>query len=256
MSVPKTPDMPFNGKDAYGDEAFMRLSLAEQALFWFLAWWQWQEGSIPSDIEDVIERLPRRQEADARMAWPAMARFFPSSGSLSDGRLANATLERKRLKATGKRALQQLGASLTNQKRWGAGQNGGRTETALESTNGHEEVSTHVPDPDFAAASKIHAQTEASGLRVPPPLQLVIAWIGKFGAELVSETIEDCNGQLSGKHFRYLAEILTTRLDDPSQRPGRRAKVRQMTGNNGDTPQRGPDGLLIPVREGDYWGGS
>lgn len=132
-----------------------------------------------------------------------------------------------------------------------------RSETALESTNGPEEVSTHVQDPDFAMAGQICAKIEASGLRVPPPLQLVVAWMGKFGVELITETIEDCNGQLNGKHHNYLAEILLTRFEDESQRPSKRRKRAQATANkDGNGAVRGPDGLSIPEREGDYWGGN
>lgn len=97
-------------------------------------------------------------------------------------------------------------------------------ETALESTNATPPIPTHVSTPDFALAAGICAKIEQSGLKSDPPPQLVVAWITKYGPELIVETIEDCLGHLSGKHFNYLADIIATRYEDPSQRPTARRR--------------------------------
>lgn len=245
--------MPLYGKDAYDDEAFSRLTFAEQGLYWYLAWWQWQEGSIPGDLDAILDKLPRRKGDEATAAWTAVAKLFPSlSDSLSDRR-ANPTVERNRLKAIGERGRRQFGAELTNAKRWGNREPEGRTETARHDANENEAIPTIVPTPDFAAAVATIAKIDASALKVLPPEQISVAWITEFGHELIIETLADCEDQYKGKHFKYLEQILVSRRDDPSQRPGRRREKRQTAGNNGDGTKVGPDGLVIPQRPDDYW---
>ena len=96
------------------------------------------------------------------------------------------------------------------------------TETASHGANATELIPTHTPTPEIDVAGQIHAKTEACGLKVPPPPQLVIAWVTKYGPDLIAETLDDCLGQLSGKHYNYLASILAARAEDPTQRPGGR----------------------------------
>lgn len=245
--------MPLFGGDAYDDEAFSRLTFAEQGFYWWLAWWQWQEGSIPSDLEAILDKLPRKKADEAERAWPAVSKLFPSlSESLSDRR-ANPNLERRRLKWVGERGRRQLGARLTNEKRWGNGPEERRTETALESTRSADPLANHVQTPDFALAQALIAKIDASALKVHPPEQTALAWMAEFTPELIVETLSDCEDQYKGKHFRYLEQILVSRRDNPEQRPGRRREKRQHAGNNGDGSSKGPDGLTIPPRPDDYW---
>lgn len=93
-----------------------------------------------------------------------------------------------------------------------------------------------VHQPDFTAAERVSAKLDASALRTKPSLQIVVAWLGEFDEELISETLVDCEPSYRGKNYQYLESILTTRRDDPSQRPGQRRAREQhgtRTGGNG-----------------------
>lgn len=97
--------------------------------------------------------------------------------------------------------------------------------------------------PDFAAVERVSAKFDGSALRTKPSLQIVTALLGEFGEELILETLVDCEPQYAGKGYQYFEQILTTRRDDPSQRPGqRRAK-----GNGNGRDQR--SSANIPKRK-------
>lgn len=117
--VEKTPSMPFYGKDAYDDETFGLLSFGTQGLYVFLAWWQWQEGTIPADIEVILDKVPRRKVIEARKIWPSVEPLFPVLES-DPTRRQNAAVERRRADVMRKRDRHRLGAEITNAERWGS----------------------------------------------------------------------------------------------------------------------------------------
>lgn len=49
----KLPFMPFYGSDFYEDEAVALMSSEEEAAYLRLLWWQWREGSLPPEAEDL-----------------------------------------------------------------------------------------------------------------------------------------------------------------------------------------------------------
>jgi uncharacterized protein YdaU (DUF1376 family) len=117
--VTKTPAFPFYGKDAYDDEQFARLSFAEQGVYMFLAWWQWQEGSIPANLELILDKVPRRKIAEARKVWPALEAWFPVMPD-NPARRQNEGVERRRQELLTRRDRNREGANKTNAKRWGS----------------------------------------------------------------------------------------------------------------------------------------
>lgn len=116
MAVAKSPAMPLYGKDAWSDERFLLLSWDAQGLFWRLAFLQWMEGSIPDDLEAVVDIVGKARQT--RSLWPVMLKFFIPVPD-SPGRLYNPITSGHREKMLEKRQQQEAGAASTNGKRWG-----------------------------------------------------------------------------------------------------------------------------------------
>lgn len=115
MSRPKkSPAMPLYGKDAWSDEAFLSLDWDEQGLFWRLSFWQWMEGSIPDDIDRIVEIVGKAKST--RALWGSMRRFFITHPELP-GRRFNPTTERNREAFLRAREKNAKGADITNAKR-------------------------------------------------------------------------------------------------------------------------------------------
>lgn len=112
--------MPMYGKDSNDDEAFSRLTFGEQGFYWWLAWWQWNEGSVPADFEEILDKLPRRKVNEARKLWVNVQKFFESCTVADRQRLANTRLESHRKAMLGRRKGFQAGANKTNELRWGS----------------------------------------------------------------------------------------------------------------------------------------
>ncbi len=251
-SVPKTPAFPLYGKDAYDDEAFSRLSFGAQGFYWFLAWWQWSEGSIPADLEAILDKVTRRKIAEARRLWAEVSPFFPITEDQT--RRANATVERHRSKVCSDREKRQKGAAITNAKRWSeslppslseslsdglseslraatATASASATGSLSQTTKNPEGVQGEVRTPDFGAAARVAEKIHQSALRDMPPDQLVVVWLNSFGEELIVETLVDCEAEYTGKGWQYFKRILESRKADPSQRPGRRVLPKAARGN-------------------------
>lgn len=259
MSVIKTPALPLYGKDAYDDEAFSRLSFGAQGVYWFLAWWQWSEGSIPADLEQILDKVPRKKIAEARRVWAEVLPFFPTIGD--GGRRANGTVERHRSKVCGDREKRQKGAAITNAKRWGESLNGSLSESlsddvsespraANESASAVGSLSQHtktgegvqgegrVATPDFEAAARVYEKLRQSALKEIPPEQVAVGLVTEFGEELILETLIDCENEYRGKPWRYFEKILVDRHSNPDKRPGQR---RARKAGNGSGERRSDD---------------
>lgn len=238
----KTPAFPFYGKDAYDDEAFCRLTFAEQGLYLFLAWWQWQEGTIPADLDAILDKLPRRKTAEATRCWPSVLPFFPPAPD-NPLRRRDESVEKRRKRVTDGIRGKQIGAAMTNAKRYGRTslsdtlsvadssrstlhmhmQEGSSSSSLLLNQDGD----SRAPVPDFSAVERVSHLLDNSALSTKPSLQITTAWLGEFGEPLVVETLADCEPSFAGKGYQYLERILVNRRDNPEQRPGhRRAKSR------------------------------
>lgn len=90
--------------------------------------------------------------------------------------------------------------------------------------------------PDFSAVKSVIEKISASALRTKPSEQIVITWCGTYGPELILETLIDCEPEYRGKGYQYLERILTTRRDDPSQRPGNRRARSKGNGKDAAAP--------------------
>jgi hypothetical protein len=116
----------------------------------------------------------------------------------------------------------------------------GSQEPILQKPEGVQGEGTRPPPkrPDFAAVERISAKVDASALKTKPSLQIVTAWLSEYDEALILETLYDCEPAYAGKHYQYLERILTTRRDNPDQRPGnRRAKGNgngRASGSNGN----------------------
>lgn len=117
--VEKSPYMPLYGKDIYTDVATVRLSLAHQGLYVRLLWWQWAEGSIPSDVQEVVKVLGKGREVSK--LWPEIAPFFSEqtgetmrNPKLEDVRQKMVSLRQKRQDARNKRRTNTTTTGPTN----------------------------------------------------------------------------------------------------------------------------------------------
>jgi len=199
----------------------------------------------PADVEEVIEAMcspdpaSRTQTEDGRkLIRQGVYQFRVVNLTVYD-RLANEEARREYFR------LQKQAQRARSEPEWISPEELAEEEddeeplepmpaTRTETPPPQKDLPTHAPTPEIDVAAAIHAKTEASGMKVPPPPQLVVAWIGKYGADLITETMDDCLGQLSGKHFNYLAAILATRNEDPSQRPAnRRTRPRPVVSPDG-----------------------
>ena len=112
----KMPAFPFYGNDAYSDEAFNRLSSEAQGVWFWLAWWQWLECSIPADLDDILDRAPRRKVSEYRRAWKELEAFFPVMGD-NPRRRQSPSVEKQYAILTGARKKNAEGAERTNELR-------------------------------------------------------------------------------------------------------------------------------------------
>ncbi len=262
----KSPAMPFYGKDAYDDEAFGVASFAVQGLFFWLAWWQWREGSVPADLESILDKAPRAKVAEARRLWPETKRFFPTFG---DGkRRRNETLNGYREEMLTEREKKQVGAEITNAKRIGK-RTGERTaehdaeRTAIRTI---ERTATHVMRDASRDASAIAVDSSsqeseplvplpADSSRVLTPQQatvkqvfdalethttsfllptggLVARWIRDFGLDATLATIveEGQRGNLDGRDPSYLFKCIESRKRRPQGRTNGNGKPAPLPG--------------------------
>jgi hypothetical protein len=238
--IEKTPAFPMYGKDAYTDEAFSNLSFGAQGLFWFLAFWQWSEGSVPVEFAFILKRIPQSKTRETRRVWSEVEPFFPVMES-NPSRRANPKVELTRARVCGDRDRKRIGAELTNSKRWGTpvsgslseslGSDSHRAASAIDSKETPEkkesETTTHAKPPsvpDFAAAERLRFKIDHAGFRYPPSDQIVVAWLAEFGEELITETLIDTGPEYRGKGYQYFERILISRRDNPNARPNNRRK--------------------------------
>jgi hypothetical protein len=209
-------------------------------------------------IEQTHEALSilSAPDADSSSGESEGRRLVPIRDDSSRGwRLVN--YEKYQQIAVAEHKREQTRLRVANHRDRGRDEKSETPQTALESTNEAPAIPTHIQPTDLAMVAGLSSKLAMSGLQVPPGEPLIIAWLGRFGAELIIETIDDCLGSLSGKHFNYLQQILRDREADPSRRPINRMKASQpVAGKGGNGSAIGPDGVLIPPREGDYWGGN
>lgn len=239
--VEKTPAMPLYGKDAYDDETFGLLSFGAQGLYFYLGWWQWQEGSIPADLEVILDKVPRRKVNEARRLWPDIEQLFPV---LNGGqRRQSPSVEKRRADVLAKRGAHQKGAAITNAKRTNSETlsvpNSAplsdsesvsprtATATALATAIGSppflvERETPFTPPPDFTVVASLAERISGAGLAVEPTLQIVTAWLTEYGEALILETLVDCGPRIAGKNYAYLEKILIGRQQNPSERPANR----------------------------------
>jgi hypothetical protein len=88
--------MPFFGSDFYNDEAVRLMSLEEEAVYMRLLWWQWQEGSVPADPDDLEKLVGNRQllpgQSPGKMVTDRVLALFPVTRG-GDGRRRNPRLQ-------------------------------------------------------------------------------------------------------------------------------------------------------------------
>jgi hypothetical protein len=207
--VEKTPAFPFYGKDAYDDEAFFRLSFGSQGFYFFLAWWQWQEGSIPADLEVILDKVPRRKVTEARNLWPKVESMFPIIDDRPDRR-QDPAVERRRNEVLDKRARHQTGAYKTIAKRFGM-------ESLFESPSDASSDSLRAEGAGASADATANktvtlvADLAKRGLKMHGrKAEVVLNWPEKYGADVVLAAF-DANAEsiLVADHpVQYLAAIL------------------------------------------------
>lgn len=255
--------MPLYGKDAWSDEDFLAAEWDEQGLFWRLAWWQWQEGSIPDDLKKILNVIGKPNST--RRLWPKMKTFFvPVPGK--DGRLFNEKLDEFRGEAITEKEGRSRGAQVTNAKRWGDVAERSLSDSldsslpatpervvsriataiAIGSRSPEGEREGEPPDPPglSQAVLRLKPRFAQVKLRTEPSIAMLAGWVQRFGEDLILETLADCEERLKGKDFRYLETILVNRKENPAERPGARSKGKTadelagLGGNGRDTPEQ------------------
>lgn len=116
MSERKLPSFPFYARDWLSDQRVATLPLEAKGAYVDLLASQWDEGSIPSEL-DALARLLRVPKAKAAKLWALLQGFFVPHPIL-DGRLVNARLERERSSVVEYREQQRAKSQVANAKRW------------------------------------------------------------------------------------------------------------------------------------------
>ncbi len=118
------PACPFYVADYLGSAKVMIMTLEQEGAYCRLLWYQWQDGSIPSDIASLA-RLCRVTPQVMRRVWTNVAPCFePIEGK--PGRLANLPMEVKRAEALAFR-----------KRRAEAGAKGGKAKAELKPSSGN-----------------------------------------------------------------------------------------------------------------------
>lgn len=153
----KDPVMPVYGRDFYDDEAVIRMSLEQEAVYWRLLWHAWREGSIP-DVPGDIALIVAAKVSPRQFVklWPGIAPKWMPSPELR-GRLINKRQEHERRERRERaRKLSENGRA-GNEARWGgdrpaiantslASDRPAIPSTSTSSVGGSEEAAP--PDPD------------------------------------------------------------------------------------------------------------
>jgi hypothetical protein len=96
VAAAKLPWMPFFGTDFYNDEAVRLMSLEEEAVYIRLLWWQWREGSLPAEPDDLEMLVGNRRaiagQSPGKMVTDRVLALFPVTRG-GDGRRRNPRLQ-------------------------------------------------------------------------------------------------------------------------------------------------------------------
>ena len=87
------PYFPFYPADFFGDENVRLMDPYEIGVYLMLLCHQWQQGSIPADLE-ILAKLLRLPIEGVKSAWPAISPCFTVSGE--EGRLVQPRLQKER----------------------------------------------------------------------------------------------------------------------------------------------------------------
>lgn len=231
--VTKTPAFPFYGKDAYDDEGFSRLSFAEQGFYLYLAWWQWQEGSIPAELDDILDKVPRKKVTEARRMWPTLAHHFPVIAD--GGRRQSSAVEGRREDIARRRNKNRFGAEITNaQRSIQRALSGTLSDTlsvldtaALRAAGGT--ASANAPaEPRGAGEDSVALVRQATAIAVPhlpPPEEPILAlWLRDISPDpwwLAAVLLEATQSLSAAKTWAYVTASVANRkregwtCDDP-----------------------------------------
>lgn len=249
--VAKSPSMPLYGKDCYDDEAFNRLSFAEQGFYWRLAWWQWQEGSIPAELNEILDRLPRRHVNDARKLWPTIQEWFPIAGSIPNRR-QNGSVEDRRQAYLIKKGRQQLGAEITNANRYGKRSDFGSLTDALSDSVNESDSDSPRAASAIASATATVSRSPEEGPGGTKPLtgsqatvkRVLDAWpggtvkhaalIGKWVSLIGADEVEKITLQYPDKPAAYINQCVESRATEIANGNGRNAASADRRGARGE----------------------
>ncbi len=134
-----------------------RMSLAERGAYIELLAYQWEDGFIPDDIEE-LSRMIGVSVADFRKLWLRLVQVFPLSEM---GKRANPVMEKDRIEADRKRdQLIQNGTKGGRPKKPKEKQTGNQKETKQKPNgflllNQNESKSKAIPDTDTYTVTKV-----------------------------------------------------------------------------------------------------
>ena len=140
--------MPWYGREFYGDENVLVMTLEQEAAYLRLLWNCWQEGSIPAEIAKlaaICKGTPAKRFEQT--IWPALSGLFGPAA----GRLVHHKVELLRAAKEQLRAKWSEGARLANEKRWG----GDRSVIAERSGGNQRQIPAEcrIPNTDYQTPS-------------------------------------------------------------------------------------------------------
>jgi uncharacterized protein YdaU (DUF1376 family) len=101
----KSPAFSCYAKDLLGDSKVAMMSNEEFGAYWRLCCYSWEDGSIPSDLDDLARMLPRTTKKKLAAMWRIIGKCFSAHPTMSD-RLVQPRLEIERQKQQCHRKIQ------------------------------------------------------------------------------------------------------------------------------------------------------
>lgn len=211
MKRTRTAFMPFFGDDAYGDEFFNGLEWAEQGFYLWLAWWQWQEGSIPHDFARLLVRMPASKVKSAKKLWPRMCEVFVSVDG--GARRFCESVEKKRAAFFKTASDKSFAGKRGAEARWGSAIDSEIADAMLKTSapmaEGEGNVSSAL-DRLNRSQSGVAQVLEAFAPGLRPHPGLIAKWVSQIGAVSVVEIVQ----KYPTKNADYIAKCVQSAARD------------------------------------------
>ena len=155
MSEPQPPAFQFYASDYLSSSKVQQMPLEAQGAYMRLLCYNWQDGTIPADIESLAKLCGVTRNRMKKL-WIFLRDSFSVAENFPD-KLVNERLESVRRDQANYRKRQQEAGKLGNDKRWG------RDRTATDSRSPEHRSSSPSPSPSSSPSSTEEGKGKKQG---------------------------------------------------------------------------------------------